>query len=145
MSCASPTTIYSYRLLCFSKHAIEWQVSIAGTVNEAWGTELAMCSLISSYYALVLLIPQHLEERMIFCSYFYLIEMDFREISKCSNITESNIQILNWIRVSVAIGGFMMVALIFVIVLIQKEFKTILERLFIYLLVATSTGGCSYR
>lgn len=44
---------------------------------------------------------------------------------------------MNWIRFSVALGGFVVVALILVAVIICKEFKTVPERLFIYLLVAT--------
>lgn len=44
---------------------------------------------------------------------------------------------MNWIRISVAAGGFVIVALIFIIVIIRKEFKTVIERLFIYLLIAT--------
>lgn len=36
-----------------------------------------------------------------------------------------------------AAGGFVIVALIFIIVIVRKEFKTVIERLFIYLLIAT--------
>ena len=71
---------------------------------------------------------------------FSLVEVmsnDFPVQSKCSNITEQDIRNMNWIRVSIAIAGFAMVALMLFIVLLRREFKSVLERLFIYLLLAT--------
>lgn len=44
---------------------------------------------------------------------------------------------MNWIRFSIAVSGFLVVALIFGIVMIRREFQNVIERLFIYLLLAT--------
>ena len=66
-----------------------------------------------------------------------LSDEGFEHLSKCSNISESSIRELNWIRVSVAIGGWLIVAFIFVVVMIRREFKSVMERLFIYLLIST--------
>ena len=65
------------------------------------------------------------------------MDQDFRNFANCSNITESNIRAMNWIRVSVAASGFMIVTTIFIIVIVRREFKTVVERLFIYLLIST--------
>ena len=58
-------------------------------------------------------------------------------LSKCSNISESIIRKLNWVHFSVATGGWLIVAFIFVIVMIRREFKSVIERFFIYLLIST--------
>ena len=65
------------------------------------------------------------------------MDQDFRKFANCSNITETNIRAMNWIRVSIAASGFMIVTTIFIIVMVRREFKTVIERLFIYLLIST--------
>jgi hypothetical protein len=56
-------------------------------------------------------------------------------MAKCRNLTKSEVQAMNWIRVSTAVGGFLVIGLILAIVMIRKDFKTVIERLFIYLLL----------
>ena len=65
------------------------------------------------------------------------MDQDFRNFANCSNITEANIRAMNWIRVSIAASGFIIVTTIFIIVMVRREFKTVIERLFIYLLIST--------
>ena len=75
---------------------------------------------------------------MLFCGIAGLLgSNDFAMQAKCSNISERNIRDMNWIRVSVALGEFLLVALIFAITLVCKEFRSVTERFFIYLLLAT--------
>ena len=75
---------------------------------------------------------------MLFCGIAGLLgSNDFAMQAKCSNISERNIRDMNWIRVSVALGEFLLVALIFAITLVRKEFRSVTERFFIYLLLAT--------
>jgi hypothetical protein len=65
------------------------------------------------------------------------MNQDFGKLSNCNNITEAMIRAMNWTRVSIAAFGFLVVVTIFLIVMIRREVKTIIERMFIYLLVAT--------
>lgn len=58
-------------------------------------------------------------------------------MAECRGLNETNIRAMNWIRVSAALGTFLVVGLMFTIVMIRKEFKTTIERLYIYLLLAT--------
>ena len=62
---------------------------------------------------------------------------NFTVQSRCSNITVRDIKAMNWIRVTVALAEFLVVAILLAYVLIRREYKSILERLFIYLLLAT--------
>lgn len=62
---------------------------------------------------------------------------DFGYLSKCSNITEGIIRNMNWIRVSIAISGLLLMMMLLIVVMVRKEFKTVIERLFIYLVIAT--------
>lgn len=57
--------------------------------------------------------------------------------SRCSNITEKDIEAMNWIRVTGAVAEFLVAAILLAYVLIRREYKSVLERLFIYLLLAT--------
>ena len=56
---------------------------------------------------------------------------------RCSNITEKDIKAMNWIRVTVAVAEFLVVAILLAYVLIRREYRSVLERLYIYLLLAT--------
>lgn len=62
---------------------------------------------------------------------------DFLQQAKCSNVTYQGIRNMNWIRVGVASAGFVVVAAMLIILLIRREYRSVLERLFIYLLLAT--------
>ena len=62
---------------------------------------------------------------------------DFWKESKCSNISYQNIKSMNWIRVGIAASGLLIMAVMFITVLVRREFKTVIERLFIYVLLAT--------
>ena len=56
---------------------------------------------------------------------------------RCSDITEKTIEVMNWIRVTAALVEFLVVAILLAYVLIRREYKSVLERLFIYLLLST--------
>jgi hypothetical protein len=53
----------------------------------------------------------------------------------CRNQSETDVQAMNLIRVCIAVGGFLVMGFILVMVMLRKEFKTTIERLFIYLLL----------
>ena len=63
--------------------------------------------------------------------------IDFEIMAECRNLNETSIRAMNWIRVSAAVGGFLISGAMLVAVMIRQEFKTVIQRLFIYLLLAT--------
>ena len=56
--------------------------------------------------------------------------------SRCSNTTEKDLKAMNWITVTAALVELLVVAILLAYVLIRREYRSVLERLFIYLLFA---------
>lgn len=55
----------------------------------------------------------------------------------CRGLNGTEIRTMNWIRVSAALCTFTVAEAMLITVMMHKEFKTTIERLFIYLLLAT--------
>ena len=66
-----------------------------------------------------------------------MMTYNFALQSNCSNITEKDLKAMNGITVAAALVEFLVVAILLAYVLIRREYKRVLERLFIYLLFAT--------